>query len=362
MRCAWMPSQRVGDLARRCGARRSAASGPACMKSRERAARHVFEHLVGDAVGHAVREHAHDRIADAGARIVEQPEVGLDALAVELDDRPRRRCDGRRPAGCRPRCRSRERRRRRDSARAARPAAGACRAARARRACERPVAVDAARRARRIGLRAVGVRSSCDVASPRRAAACRRAGRRAQAVGPRRTAIASRQAATAARATDPSMPARRATSLRIAALRGVDGELRVARRRRRRGSEKSTPAQRRAARAARALAAGSRCRRPDRRGRSSVTCDRTLPAPGDFVEREPALGAQRLDARHVAARRNADHPHAAAFDRDLHALAVGVGAARRRTPRSARGRAPTAAPASGCDEPRHTLPSGRPST
>src|SRR6185369_4321957 len=52
--------------------------------------------------------------------------------------------------------------------------------------------------------------------------------------------------------------------------------------------------------------------------RTSALTRRTLPAPRHFFEREPARCAQRLDARHVAASGNADHPDTAAFDADLH--------------------------------------------
>jgi hypothetical protein len=53
----------------------------------ERAARHVLEALVRDPFGGAVVQHAHDRVAGAFAEKIEQMEVGVDALAIQLDDR-----------------------------------------------------------------------------------------------------------------------------------------------------------------------------------------------------------------------------------------------------------------------------------
>ena len=60
MRCAWMPfnASAISLTMRRTSA---FGSGPARSSCCERAARQVFLDFVGDAVGDAVREHAHDR-------------------------------------------------------------------------------------------------------------------------------------------------------------------------------------------------------------------------------------------------------------------------------------------------------------
>ncbi len=75
--------QRVGDLAHHAGdvvlGQRAGAQ-----QVLERAARDVFEQLVGGAVRGAVREHPHDRVADVPGQDFQQTEIRRDAAAIEL--------------------------------------------------------------------------------------------------------------------------------------------------------------------------------------------------------------------------------------------------------------------------------------
>ena len=226
-------------------------------------------------------EHAHDRLADRSARgSSSRRKSGSDAVAIELGDRLARRCACRRRAGCRLRCRSPETLRRRESARAARRAAGARRGGGASLRVQRPVAVHAAR-----------------MRPADSAARNRRAGRRCRRRG---ASLRSRRRCRTA-----------ATRRRGALQREIDAR------------------ERRAARAARAL--GRILGVADGTDADVLGHRPTLPAPRDFGRASsPRLAHSASTARHVAAPGNADHPHAPAFDRRLHALAVRVRAARRR--------------------------------
>src|SRR5437868_5705963 len=99
-------------------------------------------------------------------------------------------------------------------------------------------------------------------------------------------------------------------------------------------SEKSTPASD-APHVQRTRSGGFSCSQTGQTRTYSEGTTPTLPAPGHFRKGEAAVRAQRLDGGHVAAAWNADHPHAAAFDRRLHApLCVGARGEVRRVTRA----------------------------
>ena len=278
MRCAWMPRERIGDLLhdapdvglrQRPAAHAAASSVPPGTYSRSSYA------APSDTPWSSTRTTVSPTDC---ARIVEQAEVGLDASAIELRDAPSRRCARRRRAGCRLRCRWRGTRRRRDSARAA--PAGSGRAPAIGGASARSERLQYTQRSLPGGFGCA--QSGCGQIDRRRLRAALRPALR------------------------PRLPPPEAAAAGACF------------------SEKSTPASD-APHAQRARSGGFSVSQTGQTRTYSLATRPTLPAPRHFGKGEAAARAQRFDRRHVAASRDADHPHAAAFDGGLHALAVRVG-------------------------------------
>ena len=171
MRWAWMPfSASAISLTMRLMS--AFGSGPARMRSSSVPPGMYSRSFVSGAIGDAVREHPHHRVAHRLRKDREQPEIGRDPFAIELGHAPfaAAHIGDQQDVGLAPRRGKNvhdrilvaQRRRQR-------PCAGDH--GRCRGAVQPPIAIEATLRARRVGLCAIGVRADDDVG-------CRRCGGR----------------------------------------------------------------------------------------------------------------------------------------------------------------------------------------